>query len=205
MGIFDGLLVKDIFANLFAGWVSRNHPRVKVVLLVRNPFSVALSKLKKSEWIWVTDPMSLWNQAPLREDYLGEFEELIAKTSAENDFILNQVLIWSIIHHVPFKQFGSDRMRVVFYEDTVRHPREEIAGLSSFIGKDLGPLPGEIISKPSRVANGNVSRQESRINSWKDQLPAGTIDKGLLILEKFGLGDLYDDEGLPKGIDLDRF
>lgn len=44
---FKGLLIKDIFANLFSCWAYHNFPHLKIILLIRNPFSVALSTYKK--------------------------------------------------------------------------------------------------------------------------------------------------------------
>ncbi|MCK5361175.1 MAG: sulfotransferase domain-containing protein, partial [Gammaproteobacteria bacterium] len=42
----DKILVKDIFAHLMAKWVLNQNPEVKLVVLLRHPFSVALSKEK---------------------------------------------------------------------------------------------------------------------------------------------------------------
>lgn len=46
---YKGLLVKDIFAHLLMPWVNQNISHVKKILLIRNPFAVALSKQKLSK------------------------------------------------------------------------------------------------------------------------------------------------------------
>ena len=54
--LYNGLLIKDVFANLFAYHLCQRFPHVKPALLIRNPFEVALSKHKKRDWNWTTDP-----------------------------------------------------------------------------------------------------------------------------------------------------
>ena len=57
IGMFQGLLIKDIFANLFSNWAYRQFQDIKIILLLRNPFATALSKYEKRNWKWVTDPL----------------------------------------------------------------------------------------------------------------------------------------------------
>jgi hypothetical protein len=51
--VYHDLLIKDIFANLFAQWAYQTFHNldIKIILLIRNPFAVALSKYKKSTGI----------------------------------------------------------------------------------------------------------------------------------------------------------
>lgn len=42
--LYEGLLIKDIFANLILGWAHNRFPDVKKIFLLRHPFAVALSK-----------------------------------------------------------------------------------------------------------------------------------------------------------------
>ena len=198
--IYKGLLIKDIFANLFSYWASLNFPKIKIVLLIRNPFSVALSKHKKRDWFWVTDPMTLLNQKNLYEDYLNPFEELIKNITIKNDYILNQILIWSILNYIPLRQFKPDDIRIVFYEQVYINPNQEISRLlSSDKEKHQLNLDGEIITRPSRFAGekSNILQGVSPINSWKSEITVKQIDAGLEILEEFGFGKLYDDSSVP--------
>ena len=198
--IYKGLLVKDIFANLFSYWASVHFPKLKIILLIRNPFSVALSKYKKKNWYWVTDPMVLLNQKNLHEDFLHPFDELIRKTANKNDYILNQVLIWSIINYVPLRQFEHDQLHIAFYEEVFTDPNREISRLlSSNFDESQISLDEEIINRPSKVAGAesNISQEKSPIISWKNELTVRQIDDGLSILEEFGFGKLYDDPFRP--------
>lgn len=203
--LYDGLCVKDIFSNLFANWVNKNFPELKIILLIRNPFAVALSKLSKKNWTWVTDPMSLYNQDCLRDDYLLEFSDTILSVKQKNDALFNQLLIWSIIHYVPFKQFNSDQIHVIFYENVYMNPQEEMSKLFSFIGKDFDVLPDAVISKPSKVVGDSIKKGISPVNSWINQLSPKKINEGLSLLSIFGLDSLYDDNSLPQEFDISLF
>jgi len=203
--IYKGLFIKDIFGNLFSNWIYRNYSDVKITLLVRNPFAVAASKYAKRDWSWVVDPYTLLTQQMLRDDYLVSFEDLIHKTCSEDDYILNQILIWSVIHYVPFKQFKSDQIHMMFYENVFLHPQQEISALLKFINKPFIGLPDEIIKKPSKVVGKNINSGKSPINSWMNELPTSTIDKGMHILQQFGLDNVYDSNSLPNTFDLDQY
>lgn len=50
------VLVKDIFSNLLCCQLVAEFPRVQPVLVLRSPVAVALSKLRKSSWIWDSNP-----------------------------------------------------------------------------------------------------------------------------------------------------
>lgn len=201
--LYNGLLIKDIFANLFAYWASVRFPNLKIILLVRNPFSVALSKSKKKDWFWVTDPMLLLNQQNLYDDYLHPFEDLIRKTSESSDYILRQVLIWSIINYVPLKQFSPGQLHITFYEEVFADPNNQVSSAFRFVKNTREnchvELNEETIKRPSRVVSKESSlfQGKSPVTSWKDELSLRQIDAGLNILNEFGLAELYDENSMP--------
>ena len=197
---YKGLLIKDVFANLFSYWASLNFNIKEIILLVRNPFAVALSKYKKRDWFWVTDPLTLLNQKKLYNDYLYKFEDLIIKTSEKKDYIMNQILIWSIINYIPLIQFGSDKIKIIFYENFYIDPYKEMNELqkndSDFSSTQLNK---NIINNPSRYSGkeSNIVQCQSPIYSWKNEIKLKQINDGLKILEGFGLHDLYGESSIP--------
>lgn len=200
---YKGLLIKDIFANLFAYWASIRFPRIKIILLIRNPFSVALSKHKKKHWYWMTDPLELLKQQDLREDYLYPFEDAIREVHRGHDYILCQILIWAILNYVPLCQFKSGQIHVVFYEDVFTNPNHELSEIFRFVNPHIesfqGNIKNNIVKRPSRVSGkeSNVLRGTSPITSWKNELSPTKIDDGLRILRLFGFEGLYDDHSVP--------
>jgi len=202
---YNGLLVKDIFANLFAKFVQENFEDIKIILLIRNPFAVALSKFHKKHWHWINDPIKLFNQIDLKNDYLSDYEDIILKVSEKNDFILNQILIWSIIYFIPLQQFKSQQIYIMFYENIVTNPSYEIIKLTNFIDKKFDNLPQDVIEKHSKVVGLNILNGTSPINSWMSELDSRKIDQGFKILERFGLDNLYDQKSFPNNFNLDNY
>ncbi len=202
--LYKGIVIKDIFANLLSYAVWLQFPKVKPVLLLRNPFAVALSKLKKSSWFWVTDPLDLLNQKDLYDDYLFRFEDLIRKVSVKGEYILNQILIWSVINYIPLRQFGIGSLHVCFYEKIFTDPQKEMKRIFSFV-KGVSDIDvdevkfTEVVNRPSRVSGkeSTLLAGTSPITSWKDEIPPHIIDEGLDILQHFGFEDLYDEDSMP--------
>lgn len=198
----QGLLIKEIFANLLAGWVHQNIPHAKKIMLVRNPFAVALSKQKYKHWIWMTDPKQFLEQSSLMHDYLSPFEHLIKRS--KDDFIENQVLIWAIIHYVPFRQLNEGDVYVLFYENLFCNPEEELLKLFNYLyGNELAILDTGLLSqirKPSRSRGKRFSTlsAQSPLDVWKSELSPKQIDNGLKILEEFGLQDVYASNSTPQ-------
>jgi hypothetical protein len=200
---YNGLLIKDIFANLLCYSVSLELPHVKPVLLIRNPFSVALSKIKKKDWFWLTEPLDLLRQVELYEDYLYQLEDMVRETSSKRDYILNQILIWSIINYIPLRQFNPGDIHVCFYEEIYKKPDQEISNILRYVrGEGEGfyiTLDKEAVCKPSSAigVQSNMLSGTSPILSWKNELSHQVIDDGLRILQHFGFDDLYDDASMP--------
>jgi hypothetical protein len=199
---YRGLLIKDIFANLLACWAARQFPAVKMVFLIRNPFAVALSKFRRKGWNWLTDPSELLAQQPLVHDHLQPFEDVIRGVG--DDFILRQVLIWAILHYVPLRQFEPGRIRVVFYEDVVRHPERELLRLFRYLKPDSADCMTQgalgIVARPSRVT-GRRKRAAGGpwpIGQWRKEVSGEQLREGLKILAHFGLDQLYGDDAMPR-------
>jgi hypothetical protein len=207
--LYSGLLIKDIFANLFAFWIANNFSKTKIIMLIRNPFAVALSKYKKKDWFWMTNPEDLLNQSALFEDYLHPYEDLIRDSG--DDYIERQIIIWSIIHYVPLLQFKQGQICIAFYENIYNNPENELKVIFDFIksgtndhldNKDWS----EILNRPSRYSRteSNILKGKSPITSWKNELSARQIDNGYRILSRFGLEHLYDDNSNPQRAVLDN-
>lgn len=202
--LYRGLLIKDIFANLLACWASRHFPGVKIVLLIRNPFAVAVSKWKRRYWSWMTDPRLFLQQPALLEDYLGPFQDAISQVS--DDYVERQVMIWAIIHYVPLRQFKSGEIYTLFYENVYENPREEFSRLLRYLNPRLPPhgvlSEGmvEAVARPSYVAGSEstVLLGQSPIGQWRKELTPNQVTAGKRILDMFGLGQLYGDDGRPK-------
>ena len=196
---YNGLLIKDIFGHLIASWVQKRHPNLKIVLLMRNPFEVALSKENTKDWMWMEDPKLFLEQKELYEDFLQPFEKTIRNVS--DDYIERQIMIWAIIHYVLFQQIKKDNLHIVFYENLVDSPKKEITNLMRYIhNQDNIVIPSKLLSiavKPSRVASKNRINGKATTNDWKGKLTSAQLDNGLKILSVFKLDKIYGEDFSP--------
>lgn len=196
---YKGLLVKDIFANLFACWASEKFPHVKTVLLLRNPFAVALSKSKKADWYWVTDPEQSLGQNELVEDYLKDKKDYILHVKKRGDYIEQQILIWAIINSVPLAQFGEDRLHVLAYEELYGSPLQGIEKLYRFLSmSELVDASRclEIASKPSKVTgkDSTFMSHRSPLDAWQSEISERQFLSGCETLRLFNLDKYVDTE-----------
>jgi hypothetical protein len=171
------IVAKDIFAHLFAAWVAAHFPHIRTVLVLRNPFEVALSKRDRQNWVWMTDATCFLEQAQLVADHLDPYVDLIR--AASRDFVLQQILIWSVMHFVLFRQFAAERLFCIRYEEILASPQEEIQRLQAFGQSQMGVNRGGGMRTASRAAAGVPREQRQnhplrtlpgrancRANSW---------------------------------------
>jgi len=187
-------LVKDIRANLFLKWLHVNFPGLPFVLLLRHPCAVA-SSYAKHGWRGLVEP--LLAQPSLVEDFLHPYTERI---TAARDTYERAVFIWCIETLVPLRQFRRDEIHLMFYEDLICRPAEQIERLFAFLGQ--GPDPAAVlrrIDRPSLTSRKDsaVLVGTSRIDSWRKHVTADQLRRTLEIVELFGLDGIYAEESTP--------
>ncbi|MCF1420251.1 sulfotransferase domain-containing protein [Mangrovimonas futianensis] len=202
----DSILVKDVFVNLMAHAVCEKYAQIKPVLLLRNPFAVALSKVDKGRWDWLNDPGEFLNQVNLCDDFLNPYKDYILEISKNGTPLEKHILIWAIINYVPLKQFGSNgRLCVSFYEDWVMNPQKELNRVSAFLGGHVNDfdatLKTESINEPSKTS----SKKTFSISSWRNSINDVEYESGLRILEHFGLKNIYNFDSTPNSSELTLF
>ena len=189
--LYDGIVIKDVFAHLFAAWALRHFPFLRIVLIVRDPFEAARSKLEHREWLWMEDARDFLTQQTLVDDYLDPFVDFIR--ASDTDFVQQQILIWSIVHYVLLKQLGGQGLSRVRYETMVENPQRTLAMLQGFLRRpgDRRPRTPDPhrIRKPSR---GSESISSTTGTVRRSLLDSGRIEAGLKTIDHFGLAWLVD-------------
>jgi hypothetical protein len=121
-GIYLRRLIKEIRANLLLGYLSRTWPKLKIIWLVRDPFSVVESQLamvRRRGWAFDLDLQSILSQERLVDDWLGRYIAALQETGTIAERLAHR---WCIETMVPFWQGVHDRsnVRLVRYEDLAR-------------------------------------------------------------------------------------
>jgi hypothetical protein len=195
--LFNGLVAKDVFASLFAAWAVQNFPAVKPVLLMRNPFAVALSKTQHGNYAWNNGPAELLQQSELVQRHLRDDVGFLREVEARGDPLLNHLAVWAILHAVLFRQFAPEKLHIATYENVLRDPAAEIQATIAFLGKDAGgvSVPAELLGRTALHSEASSVRaaRESQGSGWKSRVTDEQIEAGKQILARFGIGGLYVD------------
>lgn len=201
----DGLLIKDIHANLFLNWVDVQFPHVKKVMILRHPCAVALSKMKLKKWHWSQDPEVFFAQSELCQDHLAGFEHIAA--SAESLFE-RYILTWAILHYVPFRQLTNRQIHLVFYEELCTNSGHELSRLFTYLDAptDFDPVLTEMLKMPSHTSGGHsaIVAGTDLIGGWRTELTPAQIQRAIDILAVFGLDRIYNDTLSPNIAQAER-
>ena len=195
--LFKGLIVKDVLANPFAAWAVENFPAVKPVLLMRNPFAVALSKAAHKHYAWNSGPADLLRQPELLDRHFREDADFLREVDAKGDPVLNHLAVWTMLHTVLFRQFEPGTLHIATFESALRDPLRELAHVLAFLGEDpavIGLRP-ELVERTALHSEASSVRavRETQGSAWRSKVTDEQIEAGTAILSRFGLDRLYVD------------
>lgn len=205
-------VVKFVHANLLLGWLRRRYPELPILLLVRHPFSVALSRDKKG-WNWFPGiSTAMLNQPELCADHLDVVRPLFA--NVRSTFARN-VLIWCVEYAVPFRQLRSGDLHIVFYEHLAARPEPVLREVFSYADLPRVERALDRVTEKSPTSRpGSTLILAGREEALRQGVAPGDLDEALEVLDAFDLLRVYDDGPLPKtehplaepenGIDGDR-
>nr|VFJ52498.1 MAG: Sulfotransferase family protein [Candidatus Kentron sp. FW] len=191
------LIVKDIFASTCIGFVHRHFPPIKIVYLIRDPFSVVASKLRVLE-------LGFWDRevshdgfihAAIYDDVLSPFSDMINTVFEKNDVFEVQFLLWCIQQYIAltYHRHGKVKYHICLYEKLLSDTKKELMDIAHFVGINSIPyekMDDDIIYKPSAMTlQKNVDSNGIARNHFSDR----QIDKGFYLLDCFGLRWLCDD------------
>lgn len=188
-------LIKEIRINLALKWLHDNFPEVPLLLLVRHPCAVVLSRMELG-WATDRDIEPLLSQPDLVADHLTPYMALIQNATTDEE---KHAVIWSVSNLVPLKQFQPNEIKIVYYENLCTRPALELPAIFAAIGQPYHASKNAVISRPSqttRVASAVVDGTD-KISAWKKRLSAEQIENILQVVEAFGLGHLYGNSVSP--------
>jgi hypothetical protein len=188
-------LVKEIRANLALKWLNDNFPEVPIIFIVRHPCAVVLSRMELG-WATDQDIEPLISQPQLVEDYLGPYLDLIRSAVSSEE---KHAVIWSVSNLVPLRQFKSNELKIVYYENLCTQPEIELPGVFEAIGHQYSSRLVTGSNQPSQTTRRDsaVMAGANKIENWKRKLSPSQIDSVLRVVQAFGLDHLYGDSTLP--------
>jgi hypothetical protein len=100
---------------------------------------------------------------------------------------------------VPLKQFKSNELKIVYYENLCAQPEIELTGILDAIGYKYESTLVNMYDQPSQTtrAASAVATGTDKIGNWKKRLSRSQIDTVLNVVQAFGLGHLYGDSTFP--------
>lgn len=177
-------LIKDIRANLLLGWLHANFPEMPLILLLRHPCAVAASRLKLG---WRDNLDETMQQEELVEDFLLPMEFEIR--AARGDFE-RHLFLWCIDNYVPLRQLAPGAAHLVFYENLLTGPENELRSLFAFLNKDFGENIYRGMSRPPAV--------HRTIDGWRAFVSQAQLRRAMEILRMFGMDGIYNESSMPE-------
>ena len=197
---YERVLVKDIYALLLAYWAHLRFPELIFILIVRNPFSVAASKLNLQHWFPESSLDVLLRQERLVEDHLQPHYRFLKSVARNNDFVLDQIAIWAVVHYVIERQFSTARPGRLFsvsYESLRSNPTNALSKILSALsrpGTRSAYTPSQLVlerpsgtTRPTFVPKQNQVIPVNRHEKWQYMLSRRQIRDAYELLERFGL------------------
>jgi hypothetical protein len=180
-------LIKDIRANLLLAWMRANFPGMPIVLLLRHPCAVVASRLALG---WKGNLNETMEQEELVEDFLLPME---AEIRAARDDFERHLFLWCIDNYVPLKQLGPGEIHLVFYENLLANPEEELRSLFGFLGDDPDGRVHARLAHPSALSRKNAPVPS--VDGWR--VSASQLERSGEILSLFGLDGIYAEGPMP--------
>ena len=191
-------LIKEIRANFYLKWLSNHFTGMKIVLLLRHPCAVVASWLSAG----FADSQDVRRRLLANSHFVADMGDSLVEEyqKASSDFE-RLVFLWCFSYHVPFQQFRRDELHVVFYENLVMNPDEEIGNLFDFLGyKYSADKVRGSFYKPSSTTKKSESffRDKIQVNRWKNNCTSEQATRAYEVMSLFGMGNLYDpDTSIP--------
>lgn len=191
----DYRLVKEIRANLFLRWLHIRFPEVPLLFVMRHPCAVVLSRLQLGWWT-DQDIEPFLSQPKLVDDFLADKMEVVsrAKTAEEK-----HAIVWCISNLVPIRQFPSNQLNVIFYENLCSQPEQEVPKIFQRIGHQYEDAILAAVKLPSYTAvrTSAIVTGEDTVTRWKRELTPTQIGNILSVVEDFELGYIYGGSTTP--------
>ena len=182
-------IIKDVRANLLLKWLSRRFPDLPVVLLLRHPCAVVLSRMELG-WATDQDIAPMLSQEKLVDDFLKDKIEFIAQARHDEE---KHAVIWAIHNAVPLAQFADGGIHIIRYESLLSDTAACLHELMTSIGGAFDDRLSPQYAQPSNTSSLATALEGAAVANrrWEQRLSKAQIERIMGVVDAFGLGDLY--------------
>jgi Sulfotransferase domain len=188
-------MVKEIRANMTLAWMRRRFPDVKIILTLRHPIAVTISRLEMG---WTRGVDLVLGQSELNQDFLEPVLPLLEREGMHP--YESGILLWCVENFVALQQIRELDVHVMFYEHLALNPECELKRLYEFLDRPFDEHILEGLDQPSHTS-GKVDparTAEARLEKWKKKLTPDIISRTVDLLKLFSLDQIYDDNATPR-------
>lgn len=203
---YSGIIVKDIFVSLSSYAIYQHFKNISVIILIRNPFDVILSKSKTSQkgWLWPVDLKIFLNNTKLMRRLDNEQFELIQRIHKLGSLNEKQMVNWTLTYFITLSDFEADGPYILFYENIKADPvgelkkiKEKLVPSSTFF---YCQYSSNKVALPSRTNLQNPSTLSLQ-DDIKHYFTISEFETMSLLLRVFNLTRLYGKDGLKSPLD----
>lgn len=189
------IMVKAVRLNAMLGWMQHNFPELKIILIVRDPYSVAYSFAERK-----------WNNVASRytsqEDLMANFsQEQIDLLQNPKGFFQEGIVVWAIETFMPLKDVvRSENVSSVFYETLVNNPKHELYRLAKFANHAFNEKVLDTLDVKSTTAGKrSVVDKSSKTfaKRWQNNISKEDQKYAEKVLKSLGLDKLYKSRNEP--------
>lgn len=185
-----GVIIKDISCHLL--FDSLKDYRMKKILIVRNPISVALSKM---HW-------GIWHSTK-------ELKLFLQRTAYPHELIntpfLEYIFVWCVLNKEVLRFYPDGHFTLVYYEHLLRRPELQCYKLfhECGLGKRHESSSKQILkavkSRSKTTQSKNQISKTARLDMpWKDKVETEQLRRAYQLLRDFGMYEIYEDSVTPK-------
>lgn len=179
----------------------------KVVYLLRHPMPVALSRKEYKRL-----PMFIQSQE-FRKRFLTDRQHAYAVEVLNNGSELDhKILDWCLQNLAPLKHLDRDNWLIIYYEDIVMQPENELKRLTDYLVLDDANAAAARINQASsttyksdletqKVLNEEGNQSKRRLflaNKWLTRVDIAQIQSAQAIFDQFGIDVYSADNPMPQ-------
>lgn len=191
------VLIKCTRASAMLGWIQQNFPEIKIIIIVRDPFSVAYSNAERN-WKDASSDIYLMQPRLVKEVFTQKQTRLLR---GARGLFQKSMGMWTVETYLALKNTErNSQITSVFYENLVRNPDKELDRLLSFYGSRFDKKTLKRATQKSAMAGKHSITDASSDRfgkKWEGKITDEDIDFAHKLLEAFGLNKLYIDRNKP--------